>query len=121
MMMTHLKIKKKRKVNDMEELTYSIELASGKKFLDLRLNGNNYVSSEEVTENDFDDLSEVTITDSEGRVQVLHNVELLQVQQYDDGFYFILEEMSEAKVKAMATEAQILYTARATDTLLEEE
>ena len=36
--------KKKRKVNDMEELTYSIELADGKKFENLRLNGNNYVS-----------------------------------------------------------------------------
>ena len=120
-MMTHLKIKTKRKVNDMEELTYNIELASGKEFKNLRLNGNNYVSVEEVTEYDFDDLSEVTITDSEGNIQVLHNVELLQVQQYEDGFYFILAEMPEAKVKAMATEAQILYTALATDTLLEEE
>ena len=43
------------------------------------------------------------------------------MQQYEDGFYFILAEMPEAKVKAMATEAQILYTALATDTLLEEE
>jgi hypothetical protein len=119
-MMTHLKIKKKRKVNDMEELTYNIELASGKEFRNLRLNGNNYVSIEEVTEDDFDDLSEVTITDSEGNVQVLHNVELLQVQQYEDGFYFILAEMPEAKVRAMATEAQIMFTAIATDTLIEE-
>lgn len=119
-MMTHLKIKKKRKVNDMEELTYNIELASGKEFRNLRLNGNNYVSVEEVTEDDFDDLSEVTITDSEGNVQVLHNVELLQVQQYEDGFYFILAEMPESKVRAMATEAQIMFTAIATDTLIEE-
>jgi len=119
-MMTHLKIKKKRKVIDMEELTYNIELASGKEFRNLRLNGNNYVSVEEVTEDDFDDLSEVTITDSEGNVQVLHNVELLQVQQYEDGFYFILAEMPEAKVRAMATEAQIMFTAIATDTLIEE-
>lgn len=119
-MMIHLKIKKKRKVNDMEELTYNIELASGKEFRNLRLNGNNYVSVEEVTEDDFDDLSEVTITDSEGNVQVLHNVELLQVQQYEDGFYFILAEMPEAKVRAMATEAQIMFTAIATDTLIEE-
>lgn len=119
-MMTHLKIKKKRKVNDMEELTYNIELASGKRFENLRLNGNNYVSDEEVTEDDFDDLSEVTITDSEGNVQVLHNMELLQVQQYEDDFYFILAEMPEAKVRAMATEAQIMFTAIATDTLIEE-
>ena len=105
----------------MEELTYNIELASGKEFKNLRLNGNNYVSIEEVKEEDFDDLTEVTITDSEGGVQVLHNVELLQVAQYDDGFYFILAEMSEAKIKEMATEAQVLYTALATDTLLEEE
>lgn len=120
-MMIHLKIKQKRKANDMKELTYNIELASGRKFENLRLNGNNYVSVDEVIEDDFDDLSEVTITDSEGNVQVLHNVELLQVQQYEDGFYFILAEMPKAKVQAMATEAQILYTALATDTLLEEE
>lgn len=120
-MMIHLKIKQKRKANDMEELTYNIELASGRKFENLRLNGNNYVSVDEVTEDDFDNLTTVTITDSEGREQILHNAKLLQVKQYDDGFYFILAEIPEAKVKAMATEAQILYTALATDTLLEEE
>lgn len=113
--------KKKRKVNDMEELTYSIELADGKKFENLRLNGNNYVSVEQVTENDFTDLSHVTITDSEGNVQEIENAELLQIAQYDDGYYFIIEAMSPAKVKAMANDAQILYTALATDTLLEEE
>lgn len=105
----------------MEEKTYNIELASGKKFENLRLNGNNFVSIEEITENDFDNLTTVIITDSNGGEQVLHNVELLQIQQYEDGFYFILEEMPVAKVKAMATEAQILFTAMATDTLLEEE
>lgn len=105
----------------MEEITYNIELASGKKFENLRLNGNNFVSIEEITENDFDNLTTVIITDSNGGEQVLHNVELLQIQQYEDGFYFILEEMPVAKVKAMATEAQILFTAMVTDTLLEEE
>ena len=43
------------------------------------------------------------------------------MQQYEDGFYFILAEMPEAKVRAMATEAQIMFTAIATDTLIEEE
>lgn len=104
----------------MKELTYNIELANGKRFENLRLNGNNYVSIEEVTEDDFDDLSEVTITDSEGNEQVLHNMELLQVQQHEDGFYFILAEMPEAKIKAMAIEAQVMFTAVSTDSLIEE-
>lgn len=112
---------KKRKVNDMEEKTYSIELADGKTFEDLTLNGNNYVSKTEVTEYDFTDLSHVTITDSDGNVEEMNNAELLQVAQYTDGWYFIIEEMSPAKIKAAANNAQILFTAIATDTLIEEE
>lgn len=112
--------KTKRKVNEMEERTYSIELADGTLFENLRLNGNNFVSLEEITEEDFGDLSHVIITDSDGNVQEIENAELLQVAHYEGGYYFIIEAMSPAKVKALANDAQILFTAIATDTLLEE-
>lgn len=105
----------------MEEKTYIIKLADGNTFENLTLNGNNYVSKTEVTEDDFTDLSYVTITDSDGNVEEMNNVELLQVAQYADGWYFILEEMTPAKIKAEANNAQILFTAISTDTLIEEE
>lgn len=105
----------------MGALTYNIELGDGKLLEDLTLNGNNYVSKDPITEDDFTDLSHVIITDSEGCVTEMDNVKLLQIAEYADGWYFILEEMSLTELKAMANDAQILFTALATDTLLEEE
>lgn len=76
----------------MEELTYTITLDDGTVLSDLRMNGNNYISETEVTEDDFDgNLLEVTISDGENE-EVLHNVELIQITHYSDGWYFILRE-----------------------------
>lgn len=104
----------------MDERTYNIILSDGTTFDNLRMNGNNYVSDVEVTEDMFYDLSNVTITDSEGNAQEYKRMELIQIAHYSDGYYISLREMSPAQIKEIETDAQITYTALMTDTLIEE-
>lgn len=95
-------------------------LADGTVIDNLVLNGNNYISKEELTEDMFDgNLSVVTVED-EGATQTLNNAELYYLRQYEDEWWFVLRELTEAEVKAVKTEAQVLFTAITTDTLLEE-
>lgn len=105
----------------MEGQTYTIDLADGTTFENLTMNGNNYVSQEEITEEDFTDLSHVTITGSDGSEEEMDDAELVQVTQYTDGWYFILRPLSEDEIARRDVEAQTFYTAMMTDTLIEEE
>lgn len=100
--------------------TYTIELADGKTFENLTMNGNNYVSQTEITEDDFTDLSHVTITGSDGSVEEMNDAELIQVCGYTDGWYFILRALSPDEIDKKNIEAQTFYTAMMTDTLIEE-
>lgn len=102
------------------ETKYTIDLGNGTVLSDLTLNGNNYVSQTEVTEDTFEGMENVTITDSDGNEQTLNNVELVQCKKFEDGYYFVLREMTDAEVKQANNDAQILFTAVMTDTLLEE-
>lgn len=104
----------------MDERIYTIDLGNGTILEDLILNGNCYVSQEEVTEETFDGMEDVTITDSEGGTQEMYNVELTFVNHFADGYYFGLNEMTETQLKALSTDAQVMYTALMTDTLIEE-
>lgn len=105
----------------MDELTYIVELADGRRFEDLTMNGNNFVSHKEITEDDFVDLSHVTITGSDGSVEELDDAELIQIQAYEDGWYFILRALSQDEISRRDVEAQTFYTAMMTDTLIEED
>ncbi|MBQ9302018.1 hypothetical protein [Butyrivibrio sp.] len=104
----------------MDKTIYSITLGDGKVIEDLTMNGNNFVSQAEVTEDDFTDLSQVTITGSDGTEEILKNVELNQIAHYSDGWYFILRELTPEEIRNNNNEAQIFYTAIATDTLMED-
>ena len=78
-----------------ENNKFKITLDDGTVLENLRLNGNNYISTEELTENDFEGkLSEVTIQDDSGKETVLEDVVLIQVQQYGNEWWFILAEKS---------------------------
>ncbi len=104
----------------MDERTYTIDIGNGTVLENLVLNGNCYVSQEEISEDTFDGMETVTITDSDGTVTTMDNVELTFVHHYPDGYYFGLNELTEAQIKALSTDAQIMYTALMTDTLIEE-
>ena len=94
----------------MEELIYTITLADGTEIKNLRLNGNNFVSETEVTEDMFDGkLSEVTIESAEGK-ETLHNAELIQIADYGDrGWYFILREIPATEIAARQLRADVDY------------
>lgn len=94
-------------------------LADGTELSDLSLNGNNYVSKTEITEDIFEDnLETVTIEDEEETTE-LHNAELVYVKTFGDEWWFVLKELSDAELKELSNDAQIFYTAVMTDTLME--
>ena len=107
----------------MEKL-WKITLSDGTQLKDLKLNGNNFVSETEVTENDFKGkLSKVIIEGQEdGQVvkQEYEHMELVQVAHYEDGYYFILRELSKAEIKERKMQGDIEYLAMMTDIDLEE-
>lgn len=104
----------------MEKRTWKIELADGTALEGLSLNGNNYVSTKKLTADDFaGKLSHVTITDGK-TTQEMENAELVQCQQYDNEYWFILREKSAAEVTAEKTQANIEYIAMMADIDLEE-
>lgn len=99
---------------------YTITLADGTKIDNLELNGNNFVSQLEITEDMFiGNLDIVTISDGKSE-EALHNAELVQIAHYADGWYFILREIPENERTAMRVESQVMYTAMMTDTMLPE-
>ena len=85
----------------MENNIYTITLSDGTVLSDLALNGNNFVSETKVIEAMFaGKLDTVTITDGE-TTEVLHNVELIQIAHYADGWYFIMREIPEEQRRQM--------------------
>ena len=79
----------------METATYTIKLADGTEFIGLGLNGNNFVSPTEITEDVFEGkLSRVEITGG-GATTVLLDAELVQIARYGDEWHFILRETPE--------------------------
>lgn len=96
----------------MEEVTYKMTLADGSEFDGLKLNGNNYISSVELTEEAFSgNLSSVTITGSDGSTQTLGECELVQIVKTGDEYWFILREYSADELAKMKNRADIEYIA----------
>lgn len=103
----------------MENKTYKITLSDGRQLEGLRLNGNNYISDEPLTEEDFEGkLEEVTISDGQSE-QTLTNCELIQVKQYGDEYWFIIREVPADVMAARQIRADIDYIAFMTDVELE--
>ena len=97
---------------------YTITLSNGIKIENLELNGNNFVSQLEITEDMFiGNLDIVTISDDKTE-KVMHNADLVQIAHYADGWYFILREIPENERTAIRIESQVTYTAMMTDTML---
>ncbi|MCI9000067.1 MAG: hypothetical protein HFJ26_03880 [Clostridia bacterium] len=103
---------------------WKITLSDGTKIENLRLNGNNYISEAKLTEDDFKGkLSKVTIEGSEDGQEIkkeYEHMELVQIVHYEDGYYFILRELSAAELKEIKMQSDIEYLAMMTDIDLEE-
>ena len=78
---------------------FKITLSDGTELKNLWLNGNNYTSKIEVTPETFEGrLSHVIIEGDNGYVTELNNAELIQVEECEEGWRFILREKSELTI-----------------------
>lgn len=78
---------------------FKITLSDGTEIKNLTLNGNNYVSKKKVTESTFaGKLDHVTIEREDGTATELNNAELIQIQEADEGYRFILREKDELTI-----------------------
>ena len=102
------------------EKRFEITLADGTKISDLVLNGNNYISTREITEDIFSgNLSRVVISDGENE-EVLTNCELIQIREFNPGeWWFIIREIPEDIQRQREIQANIEYIAMMTDVDLE--
>lgn len=94
---------------------YTVTLADGTVIPDLTLNGNNFVSKKKVTPDLFDgNLSKVVIDD--GDYEETHGpMELIQIQQWEGDWYFILADIPKEKLELMKLRADIDYVGMMAD------
>ena len=85
----------------MANKSYTVTLSDGSKVENLTLNGNNFISTTDVTEGQFDGkLKGVTITDSDGVEEKHENMFLVQVTHPSDSeWWFILADKTESQIK----------------------
>lgn len=106
------------------EKSWKITLANGTQLKDLKQNGNNFVSETEITADIFNgNLSKVVIEGIENGKEVkkeYEHMELVQIVHYEDGYYFILRELSKEELERIKTQADIEYLAMMSDIDLEE-
>lgn len=105
------------------EKSWKITLSDGTTIENLRLNGNNFVSETEIKKEMFDGkLLKVTIEGIEDGKKVVNeykNMELVQIVHYEDGYYFVLRELSQEEINMAKIQGNIEYIAMMTDVDLE--
>lgn len=95
--------------------TYTITFSDGSRLTDLHVNGNNFVSDFEVTEQMFKGkMSHIEIYDGEVNHE-FDDVELLQIMPYDGKWYFVIREIPKEQLEKMQMQANIEYLAMMTD------
>lgn len=95
--------------------TYKITLSDGTIVENLKMNGNNFISKNEILEDIFiGNLSSVSIEDSEGTVEVHSNMELVQVKRYGNEYWFILRDLTEDELVKISQRADLEYVAMMT-------
>lgn len=85
---------------------------------------NFYFDLNKINEDDFKGkLSKVTIEGKQdgNKVKEIHeHMELVQIVKYDDGYYFILRDLSEEELRTQKIQGDIEYIAMMSDIDLEE-
>lgn len=99
----------------MKEKTYAITLSDGSVISGLRLNGNNYISDTELNDTQFaGKLSPVVISDG-STTETYTNMELVQLREYENEYWFILRELSDKEVADRQLRADIDYISMMSD------
>ena len=95
----------------MDDKIYKITLSDGTVLDNLRLNGNNFISSSEIDESVFDgNCSIVTINDGE-KDDVHTNMELVQITKMGEEYWFILRDVPENELAFIKLQSDIEYVA----------
>ena len=103
---------------------YTITFSDGSKLENLTLNGNNFITSQKITEATFrGKLSRVKIEcDDDGMMSNVcgefSNMELVQCKKYGAEYWFILREIPQNKFEMMRLAGNIDYIAMMTDVTL---
>lgn len=89
---------------------YTMTLSDGTQLKNLKLNGNNWITSEVITENTFSGkLNRVSVTDGK-TTQEYTDQTLVQIQQYGNEYWFILgEQTQDEKINQSITELQVAF------------
>lgn len=75
-----------------------------------------------MTEEDLnaDNLASITIEDSDGNVQELTDMALVQIAKHGTSYWFVLRQLSEQEIRDFKLQANIEYIAMMADIDLEE-
>lgn len=95
-------------------------LGDGTRLANLKVNGDNFISSEELTVETFDNnLDGVVIDTEDGPVTHAH-MELVQLIQFQGEWWFVLRDLTAAELESARLRADVEYLAMMTDVELEE-
>lgn len=104
-----------------DDKVYTVKLADGTEIAGLKLNGNNFVSLVEVEANTFEgNTYPVIIEDNEGNSEEHPFMELVQVTQMDEEWWFILRDVPTEELKDIKVRSDIDYIAFMSNIDLEE-
>ena len=101
--------------NEAKKNTFEVTLADGTQFTDLELNGNNFVSKNEVSPSMFlGKLSHVVITgeaeaDTEGLIGEHEHMELVHCKKYGNEYWFILRDIPASELAMVKMQGNIAY------------
>jgi hypothetical protein len=107
----------------MAELEYplaTITLGDGSRLSNLQLNGDNFISSEEITEATFfANLDNVIIDTENGRERHPH-MALTQIVEVNNSWWFVLRDLTDREISDAKLRSDLDYIAMMTDVDLEE-
>lgn len=99
----------------MDEKIYTITLEDGTQIENLRMNGNNFISQEQINPEIFDgNLGEVTINDGEND-ELHENMGLVQVTQMGDEYWFVLRDIPASEIANKKLRSDLDYLAMMAD------
>lgn len=95
----------------MGDKIYKITLTDGTVINDLKLNGNNFISSTEIEESIFDG-NLLTVTINDGEKDELHtNMKLVQISKVESEYWFVLRDIPETELAFIKMQSDIEYVA----------
>lgn len=95
----------------MEDNIYKITLADGTILNDLRLNGNNFISTYPIDADTFAYNCAPVVITTDGVDDVHENMELIQVTQMNDKYWFVLRDIPVAELTRIKMQSDIEYIA----------